>query len=103
MGGRRDDSDPPPVRPSGTHRGWLTIGLLLAAGATVAVFLTEDALYLRVALLAVCWAFLIAAFLGGNRRVDQVAAAGREAELRHAYDLELQREVAARHEYEVEW
>ena len=85
-----------------SNRGWLVLGLLLAAGATAAVFFTEDPLYLRVALLAVCWAFVVAAFVAGNRRADQVAAAGREAELRHAYDLELEREVAARHEYESE-
>ena len=128
MGGRRDDSAPcrialPPVParpaagapaarsaaapradepPSAGRRGWLVVGLVLAAGATAAVFFTEDPHYLRVALLAVCWAFVVAAFLAGNRRTDQVAAAAREAELRHAYDLELEREVAARHEYEVE-
>jgi hypothetical protein len=84
------------------HRSWLVLGLLLAAGATAAVFFTDNPLYLRVALLAVCWAFVVAAFLAGNRRADQAAAAGREAELRHAYDLELEREVTARHEYEVE-
>jgi hypothetical protein len=88
--------------PSSARRGWLVVGLALAAGATATVFFTENPLYLRVALLAVCWAFVVAAFLAGNRRADQVAAAGREAELRHAYDLELEREVAARHEYEVE-
>jgi hypothetical protein len=84
------------------NRGWLVVGLLLAAGGTAAVFFTDDARYLRVALLAVCWAFVVAALVAGNRRADQVAAAGREAELRHAYDLELQREVTARHQFEVE-
>jgi hypothetical protein len=88
--------------PSSGRRGWLVVGLLLAACATAAVFFTDNPLYLRVALLAVCWAFVVAAFLAGNRRADQVVAASREAELRHAYDLELEREVAARYEYEVE-
>jgi hypothetical protein len=94
MGGRRDDSAP--------GHGWLVLGLVLAAGATAAVFFTENPLYLRVALLAVCWAFIVTAFLAGSRRTSQMVAAGREAELRHAYDLELEREVAARHEYERE-
>ncbi|MCW2508496.1 MAG: hypothetical protein JWP68_1644 [Modestobacter sp.] len=132
MGGRRDDSAPgrttlPPVppraaagpsparsaeravaarvieeAPSSGRRGWLVVGLVLAVCATAAVFFTDNPLYLRVALLAVCWAFVVAAFLAGNRRTDQVVAASREAELRHAYDLELEREVAARYEYEVE-
>ncbi len=94
----------PPVqepRPAG-NRGYLVVGLLLAAGGTAAALFTDDARYLRVALLAVCWAFVVAALVAGNRRADQVAAAGREAELRHAYDLELQREVTARHQFEVE-
>jgi hypothetical protein len=92
----------PDVPSSDGRRGWLVLGLVLAAAATAAVFFTENPLYLRVALLGVCWAFVVAAFLAGNRRTDQVAAAGREAELRHVYDLELEREVTARHEFEVE-
>src|SRR5215212_3814108 len=83
-------------------RGRLVAGLVLAAGGTAAALLTDDPLTLRLALLAVCWAFVVAAFLAGDRRADHVAAAGREAELRHAYDLELEREVAARHQYEAE-
>ena len=71
------------------RRIWLVVGLALTAGATTAAFFTENPLYLRVALLAVCWAFVIAAFVAGNRRGDRAAAAGREAELRHAYELEL--------------
>jgi len=86
----------------GGRRFWLVLGLVLAAGATAAVLLTDDPRYLRLALLAMCWAFVVAAFLAGDRRADQVAAAAREAELRHAYDLELEREVAARHQYEAE-
>jgi hypothetical protein len=84
------------------QRVWLGAALVLAVPATAVVFLTEDPLHLRVALLAVCWAFVIAAFLAGSRRADQVATAAREAELRHAYDVELAREVAARHEHEAE-
>ncbi|MCZ2818941.1 hypothetical protein O2V63_01170 [Modestobacter sp. VKM Ac-2977] len=88
--------------PRPTPRVWSAIALVLAVPATAAVFLTENPLHLRVALLAVCWAFVIAAFLAGSRRADQVAAAAREAELRHAYDVELAREVAARHEHEAQ-
>ena len=117
MGGRRDDSAPAlgtlsPEHPSGLaastehpstgRRIGLGIGLLLAAGGTAAALATEDPLHLRVALLAVCWAFVLAALLAGDRRADQVAAAAREAELRHTYELELEREVAARHAYEAD-
>ncbi|MCZ2825338.1 MULTISPECIES: DUF6779 domain-containing protein [unclassified Modestobacter] len=96
---------PPVVEPvpgSAAQRVWSGVALLLAVPATAAAFLTEDPLYLRVALLAVCWAFVIAAFLAGSRRADRMAATAREAELRHAYDLELAHEVAARHEHAAE-
>ncbi|MCZ2803937.1 hypothetical protein O2W18_02340 [Modestobacter sp. VKM Ac-2983] len=91
-----------PVQGSAAQRVWSGIALLLAVPATAAAFLTEDPLYLRVALLAVCWAFVIAAFLAGSRRADRMAATAREAELQHAYDLELAHEVAARHEHAAE-
>jgi hypothetical protein len=90
-------------QPSGAaRRVWLAVGLVLAGVATAAVFLTENPLVLRIVLLAVCWAFVLAAFLGGSRSSDQVAAAAREAELRAAYDLELEREVTARHAHQAD-
>ena len=104
MGGRQHDSAPAalPGAAGVARRGRLVVGLVLVAGATAAALLTDDPLHLRLALLAVCWAFVVAAFLAGDRRADQVAAAGREAELRHAYDLEVEREVSARHAYQAE-
>ena len=77
-------------------------GFALAAVATLAVFLTDNPQYLRVAVVAVAWAFVLATFAAGRRTTDRVAAAAREAELRRAYALELDREVAARREYELE-
>ncbi|MCZ2858289.1 DUF6779 domain-containing protein [Blastococcus sp. VKM Ac-2987] len=77
-------------------------GFVLAAGATLAVFLTDDAQLLRIAVVAVAWAFVLATFAAGRRGADQVRAAAREADLRRAYELELEREVAARREYELE-
>ncbi len=79
----------------------LVLGFALAIAATLAVFLTENALYLRLAVIAVAWAFVIAAFSAGRRKTDQAVAEGRENELRQAYALELEREVAARREYEL--
>ncbi|MGY2064662.1 DUF6779 domain-containing protein [Blastococcus sp. SYSU DS0619] len=77
-------------------------GFVLAAGATLAVFLTDDAQLLRVAVVAVAWAFVLATFAAGRRGADRVRAAAREVDLRRAYELELDREVAARREYELE-
>ncbi|MCW2581837.1 MAG: hypothetical protein JWQ53_627 [Klenkia sp.] len=107
MAGEPDETGP---RVPGTSRPGLNpvvrvvgsvLGFALAIGATLAVFLTEDALYLRLAVIAVAWAFVLAAFAAGRRSTDQAVAAGREAELRQAYALELEREVAARREFEL--
>ncbi|MGY1855099.1 DUF6779 domain-containing protein [Modestobacter sp. SYSU DS0290] len=93
----------------GATRGrvvWGGAAVGLAVLVTVAVVLTDDPVYLRVLLLAVCWAAVAAGLLLGNRGggpgTADPAAADREAELRHAYELELAREVAARHEHEAE-
>ncbi len=76
-------------------------GFVLAAAATLVVFLTDNPQYLRIAVVAVAWAFVLAAFAAGRRGGDRAAAAARESELRHAYELELEREIAARREYEL--
>ncbi|WP_369132571.1 hypothetical protein [Modestobacter sp. I12A-02662] len=62
------------------------VGLVVAAAATVAVFVTDDALVLRIALLAVCWAVVGAAFLAGDRRGDRGTAQADES--RDARDRE---------------
>jgi hypothetical protein len=77
-------------------------GFALAAAATLAVFLTDNPQFLRVAVVAVAWAFVLASFAAGRRGADRVASAARERELRRAYERELEREAAARHEFELE-
>src|SRR6476661_9064406 len=100
---RREDDDvaPRPTAPS-SHTLTLIGGFALAAAATLAVFLTDNPQYLRLAVVAVAWAFVLATFAAGRRSTDRVAAAARERELRRAYERELEREVAARHQYELE-
>src|SRR6476661_5851489 len=100
---RREDDDvaPRPTAPS-SHTLTLIGGFALAAAATLAVFLTDNPQYLKLAVVAVAWAFVLATFAAGRRSTDRVAAAARERELRRAYERELEREVAARHEYELE-
>lgn len=87
---------PPAVRMAG-----IVVGFALAMAATLAVFLTDNALYLRLAVIVVAWAFVITAFSAGRRKTDQALSAGRESELRQVYALELEREVAARRDYEL--
>jgi hypothetical protein len=99
---REDDDVAPRSGASSTRTVTLAAGFALAAGATLAVFLTDDAQYLRVAVVAVAWAFVLATFAAGRRSTDRAVARAREQDLRRAYELELEREVAARHEYELE-
>ncbi|HET6394497.1 MAG TPA: DUF6779 domain-containing protein [Blastococcus sp.] len=77
-------------------------GFALAIAATLAVFLTDNPQVLRLAVVGVAWAFVLATVAAGRRSTDQVAARTREEELRRAYEQELDREVAARREYELE-
>jgi hypothetical protein len=98
---REDDVTPRTGVPS--NRTLLqAAGFALAIGATLAVFLTDDPQFLRVAVVGVAWAFVLATFAAGHRSVERIAARAREVELRRAYEHELEREVAARREYELE-
>jgi hypothetical protein len=99
---RREDDDVA-ARPVALDRRTLTLagGFALAVAATLAVFLTDNPQFLRVAVVAVAWAFVLATFAAGRRGSDRAAAAAREADLRRAYEFELEREVAARREYEL--
>src|SRR3954465_401381 len=99
----REDDDVAP-RPSapGSRTLIQAGGFLLAAAATLVVLLTDNPQLLKVAVVAVAWAFVLATFAAGRRGTDRLAAAVRERELRRNYELELEREVAARHEYELE-
>src|SRR4051794_12985201 len=96
---RPADRRPPQA---GARRLTLVGGFVLAIAATLAVFLTDNAQYLRIAVVAVAWAFVLATFAAGRRQADRVAAAAREEELARAYEYELAREVAARREHELE-
>ncbi|WP_091444812.1 DUF6779 domain-containing protein [Geodermatophilus poikilotrophus] len=119
----RGDRDDVSARPSGPGTAALrTVGLAggfcLSVAATVAVLLTEDPQVLRLAVVAAAWAFVLAALVASRRTADgapvdgaaraaveradlERTAAEREAELRLAYELELEREVAARREHEL--
>ncbi|HLM04045.1 MAG TPA: DUF6779 domain-containing protein [Blastococcus sp.] len=100
---RRED-DPVAPRPGapGTRNLVLAGGFLLAAGATLAVFLTDNPQFLRLAVVAVAWAFVLATVAAGRRGSDRAAARARETALQRAYERELEREVSARREYELE-
>src|SRR3712207_4622658 len=96
---RRSDDDLARRGSSGSRTLLAAGGFALALGATLVVFLTDNPQYLKVAVLAVTWACLLAAFAAARRTADRAAAAAREAQLRQAYARELNRKVAARQEY----
>lgn len=98
---RREDDVAPRSAPR-PRTLFLAGGFVLALVATLAVFLTDNPRYLRVAVVAVAWAFVLATFAAGRRGSEGATAALRVSELRRAYELELEREVAARREYELE-
>lgn len=71
----------------------LLVGLALAITATATLVLTEDLQLLRLAVIAALWAFLIAAFVAGQRRWEQTPdmSPGTELELRK--EVQLRREI----------
>ncbi|WP_448611405.1 hypothetical protein [Geodermatophilus sp. URMC 60] len=128
MRGDREDASARPPRAAGPASPrpptlGLVAGAVLAVVATVVVFLTDDPRVLRLAVVAAAWAFVLAALVASRRSAGvapadgagraaveragveragvERAAAEREAELRLAYELELEREVAARREHEL--
>ncbi len=116
--GDRDDASARPHRVAapaspGLRTLGLVAGCVLTVVATVVVFLTDDPRVLRLAVVAAAWGFVLAALVASRRSPEGAAAGGgevaaveraaaeREAELRLAYELELEREVAGRREHEL--
>ncbi|MFP5371479.1 MAG: DUF6779 domain-containing protein [Actinomycetes bacterium] len=102
MPNREDDAVAPRDAAPANQNLLLTGGFALAGAATLAVLFTDNSHILKVAVIGMAWAFVLATFAAGRRDTDRVAAAAREAELRAAYEAELDREVAARREYELD-
>lgn len=98
-------SDPSESRSARGGRGaavlWV-VAVILTLGATGVMVLSDDVRILRLGLVGALWAAVLAglAVTGLRSRLAQKAA--REDELKRVYELELQREVAARQEFEAE-
>ncbi|MGY1781025.1 DUF6779 domain-containing protein [Geodermatophilus sp. SYSU D01036] len=79
------------------------LGCVLATAATAVVFLSDDPQVLRVAVVAVAWACLGAAFVAGRRPEPATGGpdvAALEAQLRRAHESERDRDAAAHRESE---
>ncbi|MGH3974311.1 MAG: DUF6779 domain-containing protein, partial [Pseudonocardiaceae bacterium] len=75
-----------------------TVVLATAAAAVLAVG-AQDVRLLRLGLVAALWAALLGAFAAARMRREISSGAHRANELRTVYQLELEREVAARREH----
>ncbi|MBI1759286.1 MAG: hypothetical protein HYR62_08690 [Actinobacteria bacterium] len=94
-------SDPRRASQSRGRLVTLGVGALLAIAATGALILTDNLRVLRLAVVVALWAFVVAtmASIRRNPAADEPAPS-RELELRREYQVELDREVAARREHE---
>jgi hypothetical protein len=82
-------------------RLWLGLGFVLAAAATVVAALSVNVAWLRLAVLLGIWAALIAAIALTWSRRDVRSSELRIEESKLTYQLELQREISARREFEM--
>jgi len=85
-----------------TVRILLGLGFLLAVAASLFVVLADEVRWLRLAVLLGLWAALLTAFAMARYRRDARSAELRQEEMTRIYELELQREISARREYEVQ-
>ncbi|HEX2290714.1 MAG TPA: DUF6779 domain-containing protein, partial [Pseudonocardiaceae bacterium] len=86
--------------PRGCGRVLMLGTVVLAAAAAVVLALgAQDARLLRLGLIAALWAALLGAFAAAQMRREISSDANRVDELRTVYQLELEREVAARREH----
>jgi hypothetical protein len=101
MNARRDSSDGP-VAGSFGGRVLLVGAVVFAAAATALLVLTDEQKWLRLGIVAALWAALTGAFLAARYRRQVTDQRDVAAERQEIYELELEREIAARREFELE-
>jgi hypothetical protein len=91
------------VRRGGRRPGWLllTTLLVLAIGASSALVFTDRAELLKLAVILALWAAVVAAFVSVIYRRQSDVDQARVRDLKLVYDLQLDREISARREYEL--
>lgn len=102
MNGGGDSDDEESGNESRTARLLMVAVLALAVMATAVLVLSDSARWLRLGVLAALWAALLGVFLASRFRKSMAEREEQVADLQQAYELELEREVAARREYELE-
>jgi hypothetical protein len=101
MNARRDSSDEPVRGPFGGGL-LLTAAGVFALAATAVLILTDQQRFLRLGIVAALWAALVGAFIAARYRRQVADQEEALAERQERYELELEREIAARREYELE-
>jgi hypothetical protein len=76
--------------------------MALALVAAAVLVLSDNARWLRLAVVSALWAALVGAFLAARYRRQVADREDEVADLQSVYELELEREVAARREFELE-
>ncbi len=91
------------VRRGGRRPGWvlLTALLVLAIGASSALVFTDRVELLKLAVILALWAAVAGAFVSVLYRRQSDADQARVRDLKLVYDLQLDREISARREYEL--
>src|ERR1700732_613600 len=91
-------------RRSGRRPGWLllTVLLVLAIAASSALVFTQRVELLKLAVILSLWAAAVAAFVSVIYRRQSDIDRAKARDLKLVYDLQLDREISARREYEVE-
>lgn len=80
---------------------WLA-SLVLAAAATAALIVVDDVRLVRLGLVAALWSALLGAFGVARLRNRLIDGDERFSDLHRIYQLELEKEIAARQEHELE-
>jgi hypothetical protein len=91
------------ARRGGRRPGWLllTVLLVLAIGASSALVFTNRVELLKLAVILALWAAVVAAFVSVIYRRQSDADQAKARDLKTVYDLQLDREISARREYEL--
>ena len=101
MTARRDSVDEPEAGSSG-GRALLIGAVVFAVAATGLLVLADEMKWLRLGIVAALWAALVGAFLAAKYRRQLSDQEDALADRQELYELELEREIAARREYELE-
>jgi hypothetical protein len=83
--------------------GWvlLTVLLVLAIGSSSALVFTDQVELLKLAVILALWAAVVAAFVSVIYRRQSDIDQAKVRDLKLVYDLQLDREISARREYEL--